>query len=82
MIRTARTSFGRASATTAVKMPLSGELYVLDVERETFTHLAHFADDHVVRYLFGIALSAAEDFVIGAPLLYAPGAMEAGPEHP
>ena len=56
---------------------VSGELYVLDVEREIFSHAGHFivgadfrsARQYRVRYLFGISLSAAEDAVLGVPIV-------------
>jgi hypothetical protein len=56
---------------------VSGELYRLDVRSEQFTHLGAFIDgsdyaareQYRVHYLYGIALSASEDALVGVPLL-------------
>ena len=56
---------------------VSGELYVLDVESERFTDLGVFIDPYDYRgyrhyrvhYLYGISLTAAEDAILGVPLI-------------
>jgi hypothetical protein len=56
---------------------VSGELYRLDVASGRFSHLGHFTDpaDHDdpaqyrVMYLYGIGLTAAEDRLIGLPII-------------
>lgn len=56
---------------------VSGELYVLDVETERFTDLGMFIDPYDYRgyrhfrvhYLYGISLTAAEDTIVGVPII-------------
>jgi hypothetical protein len=64
---------------------VSGELYVLDVEKGAFTGLGHFMDPidyratkkYRVQYLYGISLTAAGDAVVGLPII-APTAGKGG----
>jgi hypothetical protein len=56
---------------------VSGELYALDVESERFTDLGLFIDPYDYRgyrhyrvhYLYGISLTAAEDRILGVPII-------------
>jgi hypothetical protein len=54
---------------------VSGELYALDVATGTFRDLGYFIDPAdkankgSVNYLYGISLNAAENTVVGVPLL-------------
>jgi hypothetical protein len=61
---------------------VSGELYVLNVARETFSHLGYFLDAadadgasrYRVKYLYGISLTSAQDAVVGVPIIAATSA--------